>query len=164
VRLSASAVCGTAVRPGRRQSPGFTLIEVVLVMSIFGMLLALAAPSYTRMIDNARIARAIGDIRTIEKDIASYEADKGEPPPTLASIGRAGLMDPWDRPYEYLRFAGGGFGDARKDRFLVPLNSTYDLYSRGKDGDTKAPLNAGASLDDIVRANDGGFVGLAVNY
>ena len=53
---------------------------------------------------------------------------------------------------------------ARKDRFLVPINSTYDLYSVGKDGKTVAALTAKASKDDIVRANDGAFIGLAVKY
>ena len=52
----------------------------------------------------------------------------------------------------------------RKDHSLHPLNSTYDLYSMGKDGDSKAPLTAQASRDDIIRANDGGYIGLASGY
>ena len=34
----------------------------------------------------------------------------------------------------------------------------------GKDGDSKAPLTAQASRDDIIRANDGGYIGLASGY
>jgi general secretion pathway protein G len=52
----------------------------------------------------------------------------------------------------------------RKDRFLVPLNTDFDLYSMGQDEDSKAPLTAEASHDDIIRANNGGFVGLAHKY
>ena len=52
----------------------------------------------------------------------------------------------------------------RKDKKLVPLNSDYDLYSMGPDGESKPPLTAKASKDDIVRANDGEFVGLAERY
>lgn len=134
-------------------------------MVILGTLIAAAVPSYTRALNNARVAKAIGDIRAIEKDIAAYEVANNEPPPSLAGIGRAGFPDPWGHPYEYLNFKGlQGAGAMRKDKFLVPLNSTYDLYSRGSDGDTKPPLNAAASRDDIIRANDGGFVGLAINY
>ncbi len=55
-------------------------------------------------------------------------------------------------------------GQARKDRFLVPLNSDYDLYSNGKDGDSKPPLNAKESHDDVVRANNGAYIGLASQY
>jgi len=57
-----------------------------------------------------------------------------------------------------------GIGQARKDRFLVPLNSDYDLYSKGQDGESVAPLTAAKSRDDIIRANDGGFIGLASEY
>jgi general secretion pathway protein G len=53
---------------------------------------------------------------------------------------------------------------ARKDKNLHPLNSDFDLYSKGRDRDSKLPLTAEASRDDIIRANNGGFIGLAKNY
>jgi general secretion pathway protein G len=46
----------------------------------------------------------------------------------------------------------------------VPLNSTFDLYSKGRDGQSQPPLTATASQDDIVRATDGNYVGLASRY
>jgi hypothetical protein len=52
----------------------------------------------------------------------------------------------------------------RKDRFLHPINSDYDLYSMGKDGESVEPLTAQKSHDDVIRANDGSFVGLAVEF
>ena len=52
----------------------------------------------------------------------------------------------------------------RKDKNLVPVNTDYDLYSMGEDGRSVGPFTAKASRDDIVRANDGGFVGLAADY
>lgn len=57
-----------------------------------------------------------------------------------------------------------GSGKPRKDHFLHPINSDFDIYSMGKDGDTVAPLTAKKSHDDIIRANDGGFYGLAANF
>lgn len=59
---------------------------------------------------------------------------------------------------------GGGVGQARKDQFLVPLNSDYDLYSKGPDGKSSPPLTAKESRDDIIRANDGAYFGLASEY
>ena len=59
---------------------------------------------------------------------------------------------------------GGPQPQPRKDRFLVPINSDYDLYSMGKDRESIAPLTAKKSHDDIVRANDGAFVGLASDF
>ncbi len=130
-------------------------------------LAGIGIPAYTSAREKARNVRAIVDIRTLEKDIALHREDTGQLAGTLADIGRENLRDPWGNPYEYLNFASAGKswkGQARKDRFLVPLNSTYDLYSKGHDGKSVPPLTAKASQDDIVRANDGGYVGLASDY
>ncbi|MFV2061167.1 MAG: prepilin-type cleavage/methylation domain-containing protein, partial [Gammaproteobacteria bacterium] len=55
-------------------------------------------------------------------------------------------------------------GKARKDLSMVPLNTDYDLYSRGKDGASTPPLSAPVSQDDVLRANNGGFIGLASKF
>jgi len=55
-------------------------------------------------------------------------------------------------------------GRARKDRFLVPINSDFDLYSMGRDGESVPPLAAPKSRDDVVRAANGAFVGLASKF
>lgn len=64
--------------------------------------------------------------------------------------------------------AGGGGGgaaaQARKDRFLVPINTDFDLYSMGKDGTSVPSLTAAASRDDVVRAANGAFIGLASRF
>ena len=57
-----------------------------------------------------------------------------------------------------------GNGQARKDRFLVPLNSDYDLYSMGPDGKSSSPITAKPSQDDIIRAADGSYVGPAIDF
>jgi hypothetical protein len=55
-------------------------------------------------------------------------------------------------------------GEPRKDHQMHPINCDYDLYSVGKDGESIAPLTAKVSQDDIIRANNGGYVGLVSNY
>ena len=52
----------------------------------------------------------------------------------------------------------------RKDKNLVPINSEYDLYSLGPDGDSMPPLTAKPSRDDIVMANDGKYIGPVEDY
>ena len=52
----------------------------------------------------------------------------------------------------------------RKDKFLVPINSDFDLYSMGKDGESVPPLTSKKRRDDIIRANDGQYIGLAEGY
>jgi general secretion pathway protein G len=143
---------------------GWTLVEMILVLMIFGTLLAIAQPSLRDWIDQAKVARAIADLEAIQADLAGWEYLDGELPEALAGIDRGGTLDPWGNAYQYLRFEGAASGDMRKDRFLVPINSTYDLYSMGKDGKSSAPLTAGVSKDDVVRANDGAFIGLAATF
>ena len=144
---------------------GFTLVELLIVMAIIMTVSAIAVPSLQAAINSARIAKAVGDIRTLETDIEEYEIQNGQLPNTLADIGEATLTDPWGNPYQYLNFANvKGKGKMRKDRFLVPLNSDYDLYSMGADGKSVPPITAKESQDDILRANDGGFIGLASTY
>jgi general secretion pathway protein G len=136
-------------------------------MAIIATIAAIAVPIISDFTERARIARTIADVKVIESEIAVFEAQNGRLPAALAEINRGVTRDAWGRPYEYLNFAGLGPSDnnrIRKDHNLHPLNSTYDLYSRGQDGDSRAALTARASRDDIIRANDGGYVGLAANY
>ena len=135
-------------------------------MVILGILAGLAFPKLQTIINQARTARAIGDIKALQTDLMSFEAGGQPLPADLAAIGRGAMLDPWGNPYVYYKFPPGpGFpGGARKDRFLVPVNSTFDLYSLGPDGASAPPFTASTSQDDIVRANDGGFVGLARNF
>lgn len=52
----------------------------------------------------------------------------------------------------------------RRDRYMYPLNTDYDLFSLGPDHQTAASLTESVGLDDVIRANNGGFFGLASNY
>lgn len=162
----------TAVSPGviglrgQARGCGFTLVELVITMAVVVTLAAIAIPSYTRTRELTRIQKAIADIRHLEMSIEAYAASRGPLPDNLADLGPGvPQSDPWGNPYQYLNFANAnGKGAFRKDRFLVPINSTYDLYSMGPDGASMPPLTAGPSRDDIVRANDGAFVGPASQY
>jgi len=140
---------------------GFTLIEMLAVTVIASALASIAIPSLQRAVEHARVARAIGDIRALQIELDALDSL----PPSLDDIGRGSLRDPWQHPYRYAPFpAGPAPPGARTDRFGVAVNTRYDLYSAGKDGLTSAPLTAGASLDDVVRASDGGYIGLASKF
>jgi len=150
----------------------FTLIEVLLIVAIIGTLLALGIPSYTNLLKKARINQAITEIVKISRELDDFLTDNGNLPETLDELIQETkplyLIDPWGNPYEYLVILGKKKSEIgskwRKDRFLVPLNSDFDLYSMGKDERSFPPLTAQSSWDDIVRANDGGFIGLAHKY
>jgi general secretion pathway protein G len=147
------------------KSRGFTLVEILIVLAIIVTLSAIAIPNLLSAIYIAKVARAVGDINSIETDIVGYESANGQLPDDLSQIGDDVILDPWKNPYQYLNHTSlKGNGKARKDRFLVPLNSDYDLYSMGADGQSVAPITSSKSQDDIIRASNGAYVGLASQF
>ncbi len=152
---------GPGVRMGR---PALTLIELVITVAIVVTAAGIAIPAYLRNREKGRVLQAVSDIVAVDHDIAIDESTRGGPPPTLAAIGRGGLLDPWGRPYVYLVTTGAGVGQDRRDRLFKPLNTDYDLYSKGKDGATQRRLDHPDSLDDVVRALNGAYVGLASEF
>lgn len=146
---------------------GFTLLELTLAIAVLGLLAVIAVPMFRGQADRANTAKAISDIGQLSLEIDRYRLAHDRPPDSLDDLPSKTPLDPWGHPYEFLSFAtlgNRGNGQVRKDRNLVPINSEYDLYSRGADGDSKPPLTAPQSKDDIVRANDGGFIGRADAY
>jgi len=144
---------------------GFTLVELLIAIAIVLTLAAIAVPNLIAAIEKAKVARTIMDIRAIGSDANAFYLSHNSFPNALTDIGYDTRTDPWGNPYQYLNFANAkGKGQMRKDRFLVPINTFFDLYSMGKDGQSVSPLTAQASQDDIIWANDGDFVGLASDY
>ena len=141
---------------------GFTLIEILMVIVIITLIIAFAWPAYESYVERSRYVDTTVQITTMQKTIHDYEISKGFLPNSLDEVGYTDKRDAWGRPYEYLnlRTLKGG-GKARNDKGLKPLNSDFDLYSVGPDGLTDASLAKPESRDDVVRARDGKFVGLA---
>lgn len=119
--------------------PGFTLIEIMVVVVILGILAALIAPNVIGRIDEARVTAARNDIRTIESALQLYRMDNFRYPSTEEGIDalvnkpddpdikwpEGGYIqrlpqDPWNRPYLYLQPGNNG---------------EYDIYTFGRDGE-----------------------------
>jgi general secretion pathway protein G len=152
-------------RAGRARSEcGFTLVELTIALAILGVLAALTLNQYLAYIERVRVVRAVVELKDISSQLDPVAFEGGKLPTALADIGLGSRVDPWGRPYEYLPVKGAPRFRIRKDQFLVPLNSDYDLYSRGKDGQTQPNITHPFSLDDVIRGNDGAFLGLAAKY
>jgi len=144
---------------------GFTILEWSIALAIVAILAAIALPAYQQYIERTRVARAVIDVASIGAKISAYEVDNREFPASLHDVGVDGMRDPWGNAYQYVNHdEKASRGKWRRDKNIVPINTDFDVFSTGKDGDSRPPLTAKASRDDIVRANNGRFVGLASEY
>jgi general secretion pathway protein G len=261
-------------------SGGFTLLELMIVVTILGIIASVGVPQYVSALRTARVGKAKHELVTICHAIDAFTANNGgNLPLTLHQVGFGGKRDPWGVPYCFLNYAdgtgdgldwaiaagivdpsafqststsssssssssgapaatGGGGGavprrigqrrhrpqdpvvvDAtrvaaeraavratvtsitealtrevglaesealaaaitasggfsffsgvptettrRRDRYMFPLNTDYDLFSLGPDTRTAVSLGENVGLDDVIRANNGGYFGPASEY
>lgn len=124
-----------------RNSSGFTLIEIMVVVVILGILAGLVVPKLLERPEEARRTKAAVQIESIKQSLGMFKLDNGFFPSTEQGLealvnkpenGRepkkypeGGYMekvpvDPWDNPYVYI--SPGAHGD-------------YDLISYGADGE-----------------------------
>jgi len=117
---------------------GFTLLELLVVVTIIGLLVAYVAPRYFGQVGKSEGTTAKVQIDALEKALDQYRLDTGRYP--AADTGLTALtsrpanephwsgpylrkavpLDPWGKPYIY-RYPGAQGDD-------------YDLLSYGKDG------------------------------
>jgi general secretion pathway protein G len=121
----------------RIRQPGFTLLELLVVMVILGLLAGYIAPKYFTQIGKSEIKVARAQIEALEKALDMYHLDTGHYPTTEQGLDalvtqpqkepkwsgsylkKAVPLDPWGRRYIFK--SPGEHGD-------------YDISSLGKDG------------------------------
>jgi general secretion pathway protein G len=76
----------------RPAEQGFTLLELMIVMVVIGLLAAIAIPSYTSNIRNAKEAVLKEDLHVMRQAIDSYTVDKQKAPQSLDDLVQAGYL------------------------------------------------------------------------
>lgn len=76
----------------RRPFLGFTLLELMIVISIMMILMAVAVPLYQHHVIEAREAVLRQNIHTIDQVIEQYRLDKGQSPQSLDDLVNAGYL------------------------------------------------------------------------
>jgi general secretion pathway protein G len=123
-----------------RKDRGFTLIELMIVMTIIGILASIAAPNYQRSVIKAREAVLMEDLYQMRRAIDAYFADHTKYPESLDALVEAKYLreipvDPFTRvkdswevviptPTEEGEVAEGGVEDVHSGSDLVGLNGT----------------------------------------
>jgi general secretion pathway protein G len=145
---------------------GFTLIEVIMVVAIVGLLATIAYPSYQDAVEKGRVASSAADITEMAQAIERFFITNNRYPDSLADIGSNAKRDPWDKQYMYFKILGNptAGGRQRRDQFLQPINSDFDLYSRGKDKDTTTNISSTLGQDDVIRGRNGRYIGLGEKF
>ena len=143
---SPSSFVQTRARPAR----GFTLIEILVVVTILGILAALVVPQLMSYPDEARVTRANGDLQALRTALDLYRMDNFSYPSTEQGL-RALVERPSGRPEAPNWRSGGYLKDLPKDPwgsdyvYLSPGRAgAFDLYSLGAD---RAPGGEGPAAD-----------------
>ena len=132
-------------------TPGFTLVEFLVVIAILGILVSLVTAGAQAARRKGAITKAKTMIASLETAIAQYEGDLGGYPPSgienlvgalqddpgdadwggpymdfkVSDLEGGELIDPWGHPYVYVSVNGG----APQHR-----EHSYDLLSLGPNG------------------------------
>jgi general secretion pathway protein G len=124
----------------KKQHSGFTLLEIMLVISIIVVLLGLAIGQMGNPLGFTKGVGVKADIQAIGTQIKAYEAFGGSPPTTEQGLQALVTMPTTDpKP---MRWAGPYFKQIPKDPwgsyyiYLCPGRKnpgSYDLYSAGPD-------------------------------
>src|SRR5262245_45655778 len=124
----------------KRNSNGFALIELLVVMVIIGLLAALVGPRFIRQEEKAKIKATKAQIELLSTALDTFRLDVGRYPTTEEGLEalrtKPGGLERWDGPY------------LKKDVPLDPWGKAYAYKSPGEHG-----------AFDIVSYGDDGLSG-----
>ena len=137
-------------RAARHRARGFTLIEIMVVVTIIGLLAAVIVPQVVSKVDEARVAKAKQDIQSLETALTMYRLDNSKYPTSEQGLS-ALVTQPTDPSIKHWR-PGGYLQRVSKDpwgndyQYVYPgaHGKEYDLFSLGADG---APGGEGLDAD-----------------
>jgi general secretion pathway protein G len=131
-----------------RYNAGFTFIEMMVVVSIIGLLIVLVGPRFIRGQEKAEVRAAAAQIANFGTALDTFRLDVGRYPNTqeglAALIQRPSSTDRWDGPYLKTNVPNDPWGRPYFYRSPGEGGRPYDLYSLGSDG---APGGDGPNRD-----------------
>jgi general secretion pathway protein G len=99
-------------RRTRSRESGFTLVELMIVISIIAILLSVAVPNYSRSLHHANESVLKQDLFSLRRSIDNYTMDKAKAPQSLDELVSAGYLrnipkDPITGQQDWVSVQGG---------------------------------------------------------
>src|SRR5882757_452771 len=82
-QLACAKRAGNVMRPGSTAARGFTLLELMIVITIISILVGIAAGAYVKSVQRAREATLKSDLTVMRQAIDHYTLDKEAAPQSL---------------------------------------------------------------------------------
>jgi len=128
-----------------KKSRAFTLIELLIVMSVIAIIISIALPSFKGMQNQARIIKAQGDLRSIKVAIESYYSNNNNQYPAVANY-QTTLQSA--TPQILTTTLSDPFSTGASSTYAYALSNTtgsnssyYVIYSVGLQGTGSASVN-----------------------
>jgi general secretion pathway protein G len=138
-------------RRPHRADPGFTLLELLVVLVILGLLAAYVGPRYFSQLGKSEVKAARAQIAGLERALEQYRIDVGRYPSTEQGLSALTAAPPdtprWSGPYLNRALPADPWGHAYQYRQPGQRGTEFDLFSFGRDG------RAGGSGDDAEIGN-----------
>ncbi len=147
---------------------GFTLIELIIVVSVIAILIGILLPRLRGMIDRGNKTKVGAELRALQAAVESYRIDNKVYPPSGSSAWQSALTNPLTRPRLIDTALADPFHAAAGTPYQYgrsPNGFYYIIWSVGPDnaaditGVNNSGTLTGAAGDDIYVSNGAGGTG-----
>ncbi len=139
-----------------KNTRGFTLLEVMVVIVILGILASMVVPNLMGSQERANMQKAVSDINALETSLSMYKMDNYKYPST--EQGLEALVTETDIEPAPRRFPEGGYVKRLPND---PWGSEYQLLNPGEHGNmdvfSMGPDGEAGTDDDIGNWNLGDY-------